>query len=227
MANGDDRTAQEIRQSGDEMSISDLYAGQSTHGNSEPDMSMYENEDDPRWYETDDSEEDPSVTEPESTFDQQTFNSRLEQWAQDWTAQQQQQTPDAQALAIVDQRVQAHLSELQQAQEWAAQGEAERQDRAEIRAAQQELNEQEEGGAMMAQIAEQTAMQLGLPKADPDAIQAEANALFNSEALQYLNSGGSPEGWAAREQDLATRCVEQAAINLGRQTISDNALKKI
>jgi len=236
----DTRTAGEIREDGDEMSVVNRYteahlntsqpgltpAQRGEDGFAEPDMSMYEDEDDPRWYEDDD---DPSVPELQPTLDQETFNSRLEQWAIDWTEQQQRaQDPTAAAVYdVIDSRVEEHLAGLQQAQEWALQGQADRQQRGEIRQAQQDANDLNEGTALLGQLAQATAEYHGLPPSNPDAVMGLADQLFNDQAVQYLNQGGRPEDWEGVKQQYAERCVEEAAIRLGRQQISDNALKRI
>jgi hypothetical protein len=233
---GDDRTVDEIRAGGDELSVTNNYTEhflgtsqpgltreqRGEEGYAEPDMSIYESEDDPRWYESDD--DDLSVPE----LDQETFNSHLQTWAQDWTAQQQQANdPRAQVAGFIDDRIQSQLAELQEAQQWAAEGRAERQQALEIQQAQDDLNTANEGTAALEQIAQSTAQYHGLPPSDPEAVQAEADALFNQLALAYLNNGGRPDEWENVKQEYAQRCVEQAAINVGYQQISNNALKRI
>jgi hypothetical protein len=233
---GDDRTVDEIRAGGDELSVTNNYTEhflgtsqpgltreqRGEEGYAEPDMSIYESEDDPRWYESDD--DDLSVPE----LDQETFNSHLQAWAQDWTEQQQQANdPRAQVAGFIDDRIQNQLAELQEAQEWAAQGRTERQQTLEIQQAQDDLNAANEGTARLGQIAQSTAEYHGLPPSHPEAVQAEAGALFDQLALAYLNNGGRPDEWENVKQEYAQRCVEEAAIRLGRQTISDNALKRV
>jgi hypothetical protein len=96
--------------------------GGSVHGDyGEPDLSMYENEDDPRWYETD--EDDSLNVEPEppaaGRFDTSTI---AQQVAEDWAAARldPNQAMAQQFVGAVDQRIQAQLEATRQAQECAA-----------------------------------------------------------------------------------------------------------
>jgi hypothetical protein len=243
MANGDDRTAQEIRESRGEESVLNAYTSQllgteqpgltreqrGEEGYAEPDMSMYDDEDHEAWY-ADDSEDDTPVDDYDSgpVLDQGAFNDALHNWATGWTQQQQRANdPNAAALDIVDRRIEERLAGLQQAQESASQYQTERDELAEIRSIQEEMNAQDEGTAIAEQIAQQTAQYHALPPSDPQMILQEADALFNEISLQYLNNGGSPAGWEDVKNEYAQRCVAEAAIRLGRQTISTNALKRI
>jgi hypothetical protein len=238
----DARTADEIRAGGDELSVLNAYTesftgnsqpgqvnadGDSIHGDySEPDLSMYEDEDHPAWYADDDSE-DWQVDEP---ADEPTFDQQIEGWAQRWTEQQQQANdPNAQALSIVDQRIAQQLAELQSAQQWALEGQADRQERAEFREMQDTANAQDEGSAMLEQIAQSTAQYHGLPPIDPGQVQDYAEQLYGDMSLQYVNAHSSPEeAYAAMQRDdIPKRCVEEAALQLGRKFISNNALKRI
>jgi hypothetical protein len=220
--NDDNRSAQEIRSAnGESASVPGLTRGEDVTPESDRDSSedfiaaglMSEDWDD-------DTDEAPEID------DQETFNSRLETWAQDWTQQQQQANdPNAEALSIVDGRIQNQLAELQQAQEWAAQGQADRQDRAEIRAMQEEMNAYDEGSATLDRISQETAQEHGLPPSNPDAVMGLADQLFNEEALAFLNRGNPPRDWEDVKQKYAERCVEEATIVLGRQQIGDTALQ--
>jgi hypothetical protein len=158
--------------------------------------------------------------------DQETFNSRLEQWAQSYVDQQQQANdPNAAALGIVDQRIAQQLAGLEDAQRWALEGRAERDQLAEIRQAQQDANDIDEGTATLDRISQETAQAEGLPPSNPDAVMGLADELFNEQALAYLNRGGRPADWEDVKQQYAERCVEEAAIRLGRQQIGDFALR--
>jgi hypothetical protein len=240
MALGDDRTAAEIRQSGDETSILHRYnepilntsqpgltpAQRGEDGYAEPDLSMYQDEDDPRWYETD--EEDVNV-EPEQP--EPILNTReiAQQAVADWARGQLDPNVQAaqQVVSAVDERIQAQLNAVREAEAWAEQGRMEREQRAGIRQEQEDMNIEAEGAAQLAQIAQAAATYHGLPSVDPDLVHEEAEYLMNQAALNHLNSGGSVEGWDSLQQQIAQACVEQAAINLGRQQISDNVLKRI
>jgi hypothetical protein len=249
MALGDDRTADEIRQSGDETSVLNAYT-QEFFNTSQPGLTpaqrgetaaedeswkLTANEDDPRWYEDDSDQWDEEPSEPapnESvTYGGITFANQqvAEEWAANHLAQQQQVDPEAAAREqvgqYVDERIGRALDGLQQARTWAEQGRMEQEQRNGIRDAQYELNATAEGEAQLAEIGQAAATYHGLPQPDPEALQAEANALFEQAALNFVNNGGQAEDWQSAQQAVAAACVEQATVNLGRQQMSDNALK--
>jgi hypothetical protein len=235
----DDRDVNEIRAGGDEMSVASRYTEHYVD-TSQPgltneqrgvdlgsDTSWDDYEDSPQQYidagllEEDWDKDDDFAVEP-------TFDDQLQDWAQRWTeSQNRANDPNAAALSIVDSRIEEKIAGLQQAQESMGQYRAERQQTLEIREAQAELNVAEEGGHLAAQIADLTAQRHGLPRSNPEAVLAESDELFNEAALQFLNNGGRPDQWGEVSQQVAQQCVEAAAIRLGRQQISDNALKRI
>jgi hypothetical protein len=242
MPDYDARTADEIRADGDEMSVLNAYteaftgnsqpgqvnaAGESIHGDyGEQDFPTHE--DDPRWYE--DAEDDSY--EPEQPAAGQFDTSQIaQQVAEDWAAARldPNQAMAQQFVGVVDQRIQAQLEATRQAQEWAAQGEADRQARAEFRQTQQEANDQEYGTARLNEIAQATAQREGLPPIIPEHVHAYAEELYGEQALAYSNAYRTPEeALAAMDRDqIAERCVQQAAIDLGRKFISNTALKRI
>jgi len=245
MALGDARDVSEIRQGGDEMSVLNAYTEHHL-GTSQPGLTAEQrgetasedeswkltaNEDDPRWYEDDssdswDEEESPDF-EPASTAGQIDTSGIAEQVAHDWArAQLDPNTAMAQEfVGAIDQRIQAQLNAVREAEQWAAQGRMEREQRDGIRDAQHDMNVAAEGEAQLAQIAQAAATYHGVPQSDPEALHAEANSLFEQAALNFVNNGGSPEDWQNAQQAVAAACVTQATVNLGRQQMSDNALK--
>lgn len=247
MANGDDRDIAEIRAGGDEMSVANVYTehhlGTSQPGltaeqrgefAAEDDWKLTADEDDPRWYETDDDDSyDYSTPEPaEEPFiiDGIQFPSEAaaQEWARAREMNQLEQDPIAgSVLGIIDHRINQKAAELAEAQEWAQQGRAERAQVEEIRSLQAEANAAIQGEAEMEQVAEAVAAYHGLPTAHPEDVHALSEQYFEAEALRYVNEGGSPQEWANVQRQVALNCIEAAAVAIGRARISHEVLKRL
>jgi hypothetical protein len=245
LGNGDNRDISEIRADGDEMSVANAYTQHHLNTSQpgltpeqrgefaiEDDWQLTADEDDPRWYEQDDDdysyEQNGATPEPpiEEPFVYAGIEFPSEQAAYQW-AEEQANPERAAVLGVIDNRIREQLGGLEAAQQWAQEGRAQRAAVENVREIQQNINDQDNGTQIAQQIVDRAVDFHGVPSSDYGDVLSVAEGYFEEAALNYLNNGGTPEGWAAVQQQAAAQCVEAATIALGRARISHEALKKV